>query len=93
MESPEIHALAHLARLTIDDDIVDTVSERLTRVMSLIDQLKSVDTDGIEPMSHPLDRVQTLRADKVTESNERHRWQSVAPSTEDGLYLVPKVID
>ena len=93
MDAKDVHKLAHLARLTIEDDLVDDVTHRITRIMSLVDQLKAVDTTGVEPMSHPLDAVQVLRTDEVTESNQREQWQTVAPAVEDGLYLVPQVID
>jgi aspartyl-tRNA(Asn)/glutamyl-tRNA(Gln) amidotransferase subunit C len=59
----------------------------------LVDQLQSVETEGVEPMSHPMDAVQRLRADRVTEPNQRDALQAIAPAVENGLFLVPKVID
>ena len=61
--------------------------------MGLIDQMQAVDTTGIEPLAHPLEASQRLRADVVTETNHREAYQSIAPAVEDGLYLVPKVIE
>lgn len=89
----QIRRLARLARIDLRADQTATVLERLNRVLGLIDQLQAVDTEGIEPMSHALDVVQPLRPDAVTETDQRARFQAVAPAVEDGLYLVPKVIE
>jgi aspartyl-tRNA(Asn)/glutamyl-tRNA(Gln) amidotransferase subunit C len=89
----QIRRLAQLARIAVREDESGTVTERLNRVLGLIDQLQAVDTGGIEPMSHALDVVQPLRADAVTESDQRSLFQAAAPAVEDGLYLVPKVIE
>ena len=93
LSDDQIRRLARLARLAIRPDETRAVAGRLNRVLSLIDQLQAVDTVGIEPMSHALDLVQRLRPDEVTDSDQRGRYQSVAPAVEDGLYLVPKVLD
>ena len=61
--------------------------------MTLVDQMNSVDTKSIEPMAHPLEVTQRLRVDKVTETNQRDKFQSIAPNIDKGLYLVPKVIE
>jgi aspartyl-tRNA(Asn)/glutamyl-tRNA(Gln) amidotransferase subunit C len=89
----QIRRIARLARIDLRADQTATVLERLNRVLGLIDQLQAVDTDGIEPMSHALDVVQPLRPDTVTETDQRAPFQAVAPAVEDGLYLVPKVIE
>lgn len=89
----QIRRIAQLARIALHADETDTVRERLNRVLGLIDQLQAVNTEGIEPMSHALDLVQPLRADRVTEAEPRERLQAGAPAVEDGLYLVPKVIE
>ncbi|MEX2198358.1 MAG: Asp-tRNA(Asn)/Glu-tRNA(Gln) amidotransferase subunit GatC [Burkholderiales bacterium] len=89
----QIRRIAQLARIAVPEDEAGAVRERLSRVLGLIDQLLAVDTAGIEPMSHALDVVQPLRADTVTEADQRDRFQSGAPAVEDGLYLVPKVIE
>lgn len=65
----------------------------MNSILGLVDQMQAVDTTGVEPLAHPLETTQRLRPDQVTESNQRDRYQAVAPSTENGLYLVPKVID
>jgi aspartyl-tRNA(Asn)/glutamyl-tRNA(Gln) amidotransferase subunit C len=97
MENPvkheDITALAHLARINIDDEMVDDVTNNINNILALVDQLQQADTDGIEPMSHPLDASQRLRADIVTEENQRDALQAIAPATEAGLFLVPKVIE
>lgn len=89
----DIEKLGELARLQISEETIDEVTSRLGDVLNLVDQLQAADTAGIAPMAHPLDAVQRLRADEVTESNQRDHYQAIAPATEDGLYLVPKVID
>lgn len=89
----DINKIAHLARLHIEDDKVDKISNDITNILSLVDQLQSANTDDIAPMAHPMDAVQVLRPDEVTETNKREKLQSVAPNTEDGLFLVPKVIE
>lgn len=93
MEASEIQKIAHLARLQINDDVAEETARSITEVLGLVDQLQSANTEGVQPMAHPLDAVQTLRADKVNEANVRDDMQVIAPATEDGLYLVPKVID
>jgi aspartyl-tRNA(Asn)/glutamyl-tRNA(Gln) amidotransferase subunit C len=93
IDADEVKKIALLARLKIEDaDIPDYVSN-LSNILELVAQMNSVNTDGILPMSHPLDAVQRLRDDVVTESNRREDFQVIAPSTKDGLYLVPKVIE
>ena len=91
--STDIAKLAHLARIAVSDDEVGQVTERISDVLNLVDQLQAVDTDGVKPMAHPLDATQRLRADQVTEPNQREHFQAIAPATEDGLYLVPRVIE
>ncbi|MEX0637539.1 MAG: Asp-tRNA(Asn)/Glu-tRNA(Gln) amidotransferase subunit GatC [Burkholderiales bacterium] len=89
----QIRLIARLARIAVREDESGVVGERLNRVLAMLDQLKAVDTEGIEPMSHALDVVQPLRPDAVTESDQRGLFQAAAPAVEDGLYLVPKVIE
>lgn len=91
--SSDIAKLAHLARIAVSDDEVGQVTERISDVLNLVDQLQAVDTEGVKPMAHPLDTTQRLRADQVTEPNQRDHFQAIAPATEDGLYLVPRVIE
>jgi aspartyl-tRNA(Asn)/glutamyl-tRNA(Gln) amidotransferase subunit C len=97
LSDDQVRRIARLARIAIRPEESDEVASRLNRVLGLIEELKAVDTAGIEPMAHPLDAQlpegQRLREDKVTESDQREAYQKVAPATQDGLYLVPKVIE
>jgi aspartyl-tRNA(Asn)/glutamyl-tRNA(Gln) amidotransferase subunit C len=93
IDKHEIEKLSRLARLSVSEDDSADVADRITRILDLVDQLQAVDTTGVAPMSHPLDAVQRLRADEVTEINQRDAFQAIAPSAEQGLYLVPKVIE
>ena len=89
----DVRRLARLARIAIEPEESGAVLDRLNRVLGLIDQMRRVDTQGVEPMAHALELVQRLRADEVREANRRGAYQSVAPAVEEGLYLVPKVIE
>jgi aspartyl-tRNA(Asn)/glutamyl-tRNA(Gln) amidotransferase subunit C len=90
----QIRRLARLARLAIRDEEAEAVRTRLNRVLALVDELRAVDTAGVEPMAHAVDLAeQRLRPDAVTETDRRELYQSVAPAVEDGLYRVPKVIE
>lgn len=93
IERHEIEKLATLARIAIDDSTINEVSERLGSVLELVDQLQAADTSGVDPMSHPMQATQRLREDEVKELNQRETLQATAPDTEDGLFLVPKVIE
>jgi len=93
LSDDQIRRIASLARIAIGEQESAEVRERLNRILGLIDQLQAVDTTGIEPMSHALDVVQPLRSDAVTEPDQRARFQAGAPAVDDGLYLVPKVIE
>lgn len=93
MDRSEILKLANLAKLDVGDEALDEVASSISNILALVDQLQAADTQHVEPMAHPLDAVQRLRDDVVTETDQRERFQAIAPATEDGLYLVPKVID
>ena len=93
IERQEIEKLATLARIAIDDSTINEVSQRLSSVLALVDQLQAADTTDVNAMSHPMQAVQRLREDEVTELNQREALQTVAPDTENGLFLVPKVIE
>lgn len=93
IDKNEIEKLARLARVAISDSDAVDVADRITRILDLVDQLQAVDTSGVAPMSNPLDSIQVLRADEVTEINQRELFQGIAPNAEQGLYLVPKVIE
>ncbi|MDX5298674.1 MAG: Asp-tRNA(Asn)/Glu-tRNA(Gln) amidotransferase subunit GatC [Gammaproteobacteria bacterium] len=89
----DIEKVAYLARIQIDDAQMDALQTDLGNILGLVDQLQAVDTQHVAPMAHPLDACQRLRADVVTETDQRAAFQAIAPATEDGLYLVPRVIE
>jgi aspartyl-tRNA(Asn)/glutamyl-tRNA(Gln) amidotransferase subunit C len=93
VDRSDIAKLAKLARIQITDEAADEAAKSISDVLALVDQLQAVNTDGVLPMAHPLDAVQRLRADVVTEPNQRDAFQAIAPATQDGLYLVPQVIE
>jgi len=82
-----------LARLEVTDDELGDTVDKLSRIVDFVDQLSQADTAGVVPMAHPLDVAQRLRADVVTESDQRDDFQQNAPVVAEGLYLVPKVIE
>ncbi len=89
----DVERIAHLARLQIDDESIPDYARNLSNILELVEQMSAVDTSQVTPMAHPLDTVQRLREDVVTEDNQREHFQQHAPSVENGLYLVPKVIE
>jgi len=93
LDRSDVEKIAHLARIGLNDADIPRTTEALNSILGLIDQLQAVDTTGIEPLAHPLEASQRLRADVVPESNHREAYQSIAPAVENGLYLVPKVIE
>jgi len=93
LDSTDVAKIAHLAQLQVADADLDAYAADLSNILHLVEQMNAVDTAGVEPMAHPLHMAQRLRADAVTETDQREAFQSVAPATEDGLYLVPKVIE
>jgi aspartyl-tRNA(Asn)/glutamyl-tRNA(Gln) amidotransferase subunit C len=93
LDHDQVRRLARLARIAIRPDESEAVLARLNRVLGLIEEMRRVDTTGVEPMAHAQDVVQRLRDDKITEADRHQLYQSVAPAVEGGLYLVPKVIE
>ncbi len=89
----QVQHIATLARLKLADAEFDDVVDKLSRIVDFVDQLQAAPTDDVLPMAHPLNMTQRLRADEITESNEREELQKNAPRVEDGYYLVPKVIE
>ncbi|RTL56547.1 MAG: Asp-tRNA(Asn)/Glu-tRNA(Gln) amidotransferase subunit GatC [Rhodocyclaceae bacterium] len=89
----EIGRIAKLARLELSAAEAETTLNQLNGIFGFIEQLQAVNTDGIEPMAHAVDVVQRLRPDTVTETDRREAFQAVAPETEAGLYLVPRVVE
>jgi aspartyl-tRNA(Asn)/glutamyl-tRNA(Gln) amidotransferase subunit C len=89
----QVRRIAHLARIEVSDAEAESSLGHLNGIFSLIEEMQAVDTRGVEPMAHAQDLSQRLRNDTVTEENRRQAFQSGAPETEAGLYLVPKVIE
>jgi aspartyl-tRNA(Asn)/glutamyl-tRNA(Gln) amidotransferase subunit C len=89
----DVRRIARLARIAVTDDEAAEAQGQLNRIFSLIEEMRAVDTSGIEPMAHAQDVMLRLREDVATAPDRRANWQSVAPAVENGLYLVPKVIE
>jgi len=89
----DVKRIAHLARIEVTESEAAATLEKLDGILGLIEQMQAVDTAGIVPMSHSQDLVQRLREDVVSETDQRALFQSIAPAVENGLYLVPKVIE
>ena len=93
LDRSDVEKIAHLARLALSPADCDRYAQDLSNILGLVADLERVDTTGVEPMAHPLHMTQRLRPDLPSEPDERERFQSIAPQTEAGLYLVPKVIE
>lgn len=93
LKPEDVKSIAHLARLEIRDEDIPNYADNLSRIFDFVQQLEAANTDGVEPMAHPLHMAQRLRADEVSETDNRELYQQNAPQTDAGLYLVPKVIE
>ena len=93
LDKRDVDNIAHLARLAISEEDIPAYAENLSNILTLVEQMNSVDTSGVAPMAHPLEMSQRLREDVVTEENLREHFQQHAPAVENGLFLVPKVIE
>ena len=93
LERSEVEKIAHLARLGLNERDIPQTTETLNSILGLIDQMQAVDTQGIEPLAHPLEATQRLRADAVTERDHAAEYQAVAPEVRNRLYIVPQVIE
>lgn len=93
VDQSDITKVALLARLKIDEADIPQYVDNLSNILGLVEQMSEVNTDDVVPMAHPLDAAQRLRADEVTETDQRDSFQALAPQVESGLYLVPKVIE
>ncbi|MCX7218174.1 MAG: Asp-tRNA(Asn)/Glu-tRNA(Gln) amidotransferase subunit GatC [Burkholderiales bacterium] len=98
LDLTDVKRIANLAQLELSDSQASDTLSKLNGIFSLVEQLKAVDTTGITPLSHPIAALMPelclrLREDVVTESNQREAYLKVAPATQDGLYLVPQVIE
>ena len=93
LNKQDVKKAADLARIAISDDEAEAALAPLEQVFTLIEEMQTQDTDGVEPMAHAQDISSRLREDIVTETDKREALQASAPATEKGLFLVPKVID
>ena len=89
----DVAKIAHLARLAVEPEQSEALGRELSNILDLVAQMDSVDTDTVTPMAHPLEMAQRLREDVVSEKDRRDSYQSNAPAVENGLFLVPKVIE
>ena len=85
--------IAELAQLEVKDEMISQYADKRPAMLNLVEEMQSVNTDNIEPVSNPLDAVQTMREDKVTEKDLRDEYQAIAPEVDSGLYLVPRVVE
>ena len=94
IQKSDVEKIAHLARLSIEAEKIESYARDLTNIIELAEQINKADTANVTPMAHPLETLtQRQRPDEVTEINEREKLQSIAPATEAGVYLVPQVIE
>ncbi len=93
LTADDVKKIAYLARLGIDQQDVESYTKDLSGMLELMTQMGETNTDGVLPMAHPMDQSQRLRVDEVTEQDNRNNFQAIAPQIEEGLYLVPKVIE
>jgi aspartyl-tRNA(Asn)/glutamyl-tRNA(Gln) amidotransferase subunit C len=90
----DIHKIAHLARLRIDESEIPNYTQHLNNLLKLVSEMNQINTDNIHPMSHSMEgQQQRVREDKITEENQRELFQSIAPQIAEGVYIVPKVIE
>ena len=97
LTSQDVSRIAQLARLELRDDEQAAMLTQLNEFFDIVEKMRAVDTSGVEPLYTPLSAIEDvtlrLRADAVTEADRRDAFQRIAPQTEAGLYLVPKVIE
>lgn len=93
LTASDVKKISHLARLAIDEADIEPYANNLSNILDLVAQMDAADVHDIEPMANPQDATQRMRDDVVTEVDQRDKFQSIAPNTEAGLYLVPKVLE
>jgi aspartyl-tRNA(Asn)/glutamyl-tRNA(Gln) amidotransferase subunit C len=93
LQQSEIRTIARLARLAVSEEQIPEYQQALGNILGLVEQMQAVNTDGIEPLAHPLEIGARLRPDAVSETDQREKFQQIAPETENGFYLVPRVIE
>ena len=89
----QIIQISNLARIKIEKDQVHRLTEKIGEIISFVDKLKTIDTNEIKPLLNPLDAIQKLRSDKITEIDESENFLGIAPSVSKNLFVVPKVLD
>jgi len=93
LDKQTVYKISRLARIHVDKVDIDRYASQLSTILEFVEQMNRVDTDNVAPLSHPRDRVLRMREDSITEHDRRGDLQRIAPVTENGLYLVPKVIE
>jgi aspartyl-tRNA(Asn)/glutamyl-tRNA(Gln) amidotransferase subunit C len=93
LDHSNVKSIANLAKLAISDENIDKYRTELSSILDLVEQMNAVNTDDVEPLANPTDAIQRLRADVVTETNHREKYMANAPAQENGLFLVPKVVE
>jgi len=93
LDNDDVRQIAHLARLAVDDQRLPEHASNLSAILEFVEAMSAVDTSNVDPLAHPLEMRQRLRPDEVSEDNQRELFQGIAPAVEDGLYLVPRVIE
>lgn len=93
LDRDTVNSIAALARIGIDPGEVEGYARELSKILEFVEQMNRVETGDVEPLTHPRDRVLRMRGDRVTETDQRDEFQRIAPAVEDGLYLVPRVIE
>jgi aspartyl-tRNA(Asn)/glutamyl-tRNA(Gln) amidotransferase subunit C len=93
LDNKEVSQIAYLSRLQVEESSLESITADLNNILNLVEQLSELDTDSVEPMSHPLNMTQRLREDEVTEIDQSELFQSIAPKTGKSHYLVPTVIE
>lgn len=93
LQRSDIEKIAHLARLAVTEEDIPRYVRELSNILQMVEQMNGVDTRAVVPMAHPMEARQRLRADEISEIDQREQFQSIAPQVEAGLYLVPKVIE
>ncbi|MFT7108693.1 MAG: aspartyl-tRNA(Asn)/glutamyl-tRNA(Gln) amidotransferase subunit C [Psychrobacter glaciei] len=93
LDHSDVKSIANLAKLAISDENIGKYKTELSSILDLVEQMNAVNTDDVEPLANPTDAVQRLRADVVTETNHREKYMANAPAQENGLFLVPKVVE
>ena len=93
LSKDDVLNIANLAKLQVNEGEVDRYKQDLSRILEFVEQMNHADVDNIAPMAHPQEMMQPLREDAITETDQREKFQQIAPATQDGLYLVPKVIE